>query len=121
MFCYIVFFNTFLKGVLYLTTKCTGVKTRLSVYSPFVYYSSYFESLILLNLQTLKSRRDIMTLRFAKQRLADGKLREYFPLRRKQHTMKTRNNEKYRVFKAHTQRYLNSPIISMQRLLNKPS
>ena len=84
-------------------------------------YQSYFESLTLLNLQTLKSRRDTLTLRFAKQSLADGKLREYFPLRRKQHAMKTRKNEKYRVFKAHTQRYLNSPIISMQRQLNKQS
>ena len=46
-------------------------------------YQSYFESLTLLNLQTLKSRRDTLTLRFAKQSLADGKLREYFPLRRK--------------------------------------
>ena len=84
-------------------------------------YKSYFEALTLLNLQTLKSRREILTLRFARQSLADGKLREYFPLRKKQHRMKTRNNEKYKVFKAHTQRYMNSPIISMQKLLNRSS
>ena len=81
-------------------------------------YRSYFEALTVLNLQTLKSRRQMLTVRFAKQSLADGKLREYFPLRKKQHTMNTRNNEKYKVFKAHTQRYQNSPILSMQRLLN---
>ena len=82
-------------------------------------YISYFEALSDLNFQSLKSRRQMLTLRFAKQSLADGNLRKYFPLRKKQHNMKTRNNEKYQVFKAHTERYRNSPILSMQRLLNK--
>ena len=82
-------------------------------------YICYFEALAVLNLQTLEFRRQILTLRFAKQSLADGKLREYFPLRKKQHLMETRNDEKYHVFKAHTERYRNSPILSMQRLLNR--
>ena len=82
-------------------------------------YKSYLEALTVLNLQTLKIRRQILTLRFAKQSLADGKLREYFPLRKKEHSMGTRNDEKYKVFKANTERYRNSPILSMQRLLNK--
>ena len=60
-----------------------------------------------------------LTLRFAQQSLADGKLRELFPLRRKQHTMDTRRKEKYQVFRAHTERYRNSPIRTMQRLLNE--
>ena len=82
-------------------------------------YNSYFEALATLNLETLKTRRQKLTLRFAKQSLADGKLRDLFPIRSKEHTMKTRRNEKYKVFKAHTDRYRNSPILTMQRLLNK--
>ena len=64
-------------------------------------------------------RRKKLTLRFVKQSLADGKLRDLFPKRSKEHTMRTRRNEKYKVFKAHTDRYKNSPIVSMQRLLNE--
>ena len=82
-------------------------------------YTSYFEALFFLNLETLKTRRKRLTLRFTKQSLADGKLRDLFPIRRKEHTMGTRRNEKYKVFKANTNRYRNSPIISMQRLLNE--
>ena len=82
-------------------------------------YTSYLEALSTLNLETLIIRRQKLTLRFAKQSLADGKLRDLFPIRRKEHTMRTRRNEKYKVFKANTDRYRNSPIISMQRLLNE--
>ena len=46
-------------------------------------YGTYFEALHTLNLQTLKTRRQHFTLRFAKQSLADGKLMELFPLRKK--------------------------------------
>ena len=82
-------------------------------------YKSYSEALSTLNLETLKKRRKMLTLRFVKQSLADGKLRDLFPIRTKQHTMTTCRNEKYKVFKAHTERYKNSPILTMQRLLNE--
>ena len=82
-------------------------------------YNTYFEALTLLDLQTLKLRRQNLTLRFAQQSLADGKLRQLFPLRRKKHSMDTRGNEKFSVFKANTERYKNSPILTMQRLLNE--
>jgi hypothetical protein len=82
-------------------------------------YKSYIEALNTLNLETLKTRRQKLVLRFTKQSLADGKLRDLFPIRTKQHTMTTRRNEKYKVFKAHTERYRNSPIITMQRLMNE--
>jgi hypothetical protein len=84
-------------------------------------YKSYYEALKTLNLETLKTRRQTLTLKFAKQSLADGKLREFFSLRKKKHMMNTRKHEKYKVFKANTERYRNSPIISMQRLLNEGS
>ena len=84
-------------------------------------YKSYHEALKTLNLETLKTRRQKLTLKFAKQSLADGKLREFFPLRTKRHMMNTRKTEKYIIFKANTERYRNSPIIAMQRLLNEAS
>ena len=84
-------------------------------------YKSYHEALKTLNLETLKTRRQKLTLKFAKQSLADGKLREFFPLRKKRHMMNTRKTEKYTVFKANTEIYRNSPIIAMQILLNDAS
>ena len=51
------------------------------------------------------------TLREIVQSLTDDKLRELFPLRRKQHTMDTRRKEKFETFLAYTERYRNSPIL----------
>jgi hypothetical protein len=82
-------------------------------------YVSYFESLQVLGLQTLKERRKMLTLRFIKQSLADGHFHDLFPKRKKIHTMGTRKSEKFKVFHANTNRYKNSPIITMQRLLNE--
>ena len=82
-------------------------------------YKNYFQGLKALGLETLKKRRKALTLRFIKQSLADGKLHKYFPLRRKQHGMETRKEEKYQIIHANTNRYQNSPIIAMQRLLNE--
>ena len=82
-------------------------------------FKSYFEALKTLNIQALKIRRKNLTLRFAQHSLADGKLMELFPLKRKQHTMDTHRKVKFQVFRAHTERYRNSPILTMQRLLNE--
>ena len=82
-------------------------------------YVSYFEALQVLGLQTLKERRKMLSLRFIKQSLADGHFHDLFPKRKKVHTMGTRKTEKYKVFHANTKRYQNSPIVSLQRLLNE--
>ena len=50
--------------------------------------------------------------------IADGLLRDLFPLSAKAHQMETRTAEKYKVLHANTERFRNSPIISMQRMLN---
>ena len=42
-----------------------------------------------------------------------------FPLNEKNHSMKTRNFEKYKVQKAHTERLKRSAVIYMQNLLNE--
>ena len=82
-------------------------------------YKNYFQTLNELGLETLKKRRKVLTLRFAQHSLADGKLHNLFPMRRKQHGMETRKEEKYKIIQANTMRYQNSPIIAMQRLLNE--
>ena len=57
-------------------------------------YKNYFQALNALGLETLKKRRKVLTLRFAQHSLADGKLHNLFPMRRKQHGMETRKEEK---------------------------
>ena len=42
-----------------------------------------------------------------------------FPLNEKEHEMKTRDTERYKVQFALTERLKNSPVIYMQRLLNE--
>ena len=55
-------------------------------------YKTYHEAFKTLNFETLKTRRQKLTLKFANQSLADGKLREFFPLRTKRHLLNTRKN-----------------------------
>ena len=65
-------------------------------------YVTYEKALLTLQLETLESRRKILSLSFAKRSLADGKLRDLFPLTRKDHDMKTRKENKFHVTHAHT-------------------
>ena len=46
-------------------------------------YTTYFEALKTLQLDPLNLRREKLTLGFAKRSLADGKLRDLFPIRKK--------------------------------------
>ena len=82
-------------------------------------YRSYTSSLKFLNLETLEKRRKSILLKFAKTSISDGHFRDLFQRRKKTHSMETRNIEKYRVFHANTERYKNSPILTMQRMLNQ--
>jgi hypothetical protein len=81
-------------------------------------YRTYKEALITLGLCSLQDRRKALTLRFIKQSLADGHFTDLFPKRKFQHNMEKRQKEEFQVFRAHTSRYQNSPILTMQKLLN---
>ena len=81
--------------------------------------TNYEESLSQLNLLTLDKRRDILSLRWAKKCLTNEKTAKMFPLTQRNHDYPLRKQEKYKVFRANTQRMKNSPIIYMQHLLNK--
>jgi hypothetical protein len=82
-------------------------------------FTTYNEALEKLGLQNLKLRRKYLTLRFAKRSLADGHFKDLIVKRKPDHKMETRKRNFYEVTHANTQRFKNSPIITMQHLLNE--
>ena len=82
-------------------------------------YQNYQTGLQALQLDSLEKRRKTICLNFAQTSIADGHFRDLFPMRRENHQMATRHKQKFKVFKAHTERFKNSPILTMQRMLNK--
>ena len=81
-------------------------------------YKNYSQALEVLGLEKLETRRKILTLIFANSGIEDGILNDLFPHRSKYHKMNTREEEHYKVTHAHTERFRNSPILTMQRMLN---
>ena len=82
-------------------------------------YKNYEDALKILKLDNLEKRRDKLTLNLAKSSLKIQKMNKLFPLNEKQHDMTKRNCEKFKVRKTKTERYLNSAVVSMQRMLNE--
>ena len=81
-------------------------------------YQSYENALNMLDLDTLKDRREYLCLKFARKSLKNPKMKALFPPNIKEHTMETRDEEHFKVFFSNTNRYRDSPIIYMQTLLN---
>ena len=81
-------------------------------------YASYQKSLQSLKLDTLEIRRQKLNMKFAKGCLKIDKLCPMFPLNDVKHDMEKRNNERYKVNHAKTERYRQSSIPYLQRLLN---
>ena len=82
-------------------------------------YKNYSDAMKLLELDTLKQRREQLCLSFALKCLKHPKFKKMFPENQKEHEMNTRDKEKYKVQFALTKRLQNSPIIYMQKLLNQ--
>ena len=82
-------------------------------------YPGYQQALARLGIETLKSRREILCLNFAKKCVKNDKLKHMFPEKVDAHNMKMRKNENYEVQFANTGRLQKSPIIYMQKLLNE--
>ena len=82
-------------------------------------YTTYEESLIKLNLDSLSQRRQILCLKFAKDGIKHNKLSDLLPLRTKEHDMQIRQSDKYKVDFANTERLRNGSIITMQNYLNE--
>ena len=82
-------------------------------------YKTYENALNILELDTLKDRREKLCLAFAQKCLKNKKMKHLFPPNRKNHEMETRVYENFEVFHANTERFKNGPIIYMQNLLNR--
>ena len=81
-------------------------------------YTSYSDALKVLNIESLEDRRNSLCLQFAKNRLKVDKLRKMFPKSSTLHGMTKRNAEPFIVNRTLTERYLNSAVPQMQRMLN---
>ena len=64
------------------------------------------------------NRREKLCLKFAKACFKNEKLNDMFPKSKKNHAMDKRQNEKFLIRNARTERLQRSAIIHMQRLLN---
>ena len=84
-------------------------------------YKNYKDALKLTNLESLDERRRAISLKFARNCLNNENFSKLFPLNNQIHGMKVRNHLKYKINKANTERYKNSSIPYMQRLLNDDS
>ena len=76
------------------------------------------DALKLLNIESLEDRRSSLCLKIAKNCLKVDKLRKMFPKSSTLHEMKKRKAESFIVNRTLTERYLNSAIPQMQRMLN---
>ena len=72
-----------------------------------------------LGLESLFARRETLCLNFALKCVKNEKTKHMFPMNKKQHDMETRQEEKFNVQFANTNRLKNSPIIHMQKLWNE--
>ena len=84
-------------------------------------YENYENALELVNLEKLKDRRERLCLIFAKKCLQNEKTADMFPKNKHKSNMQTRKPEEFKVNHANTDRYKNSAIPYMQRLLNDDS
>ena len=82
-------------------------------------YKNYENALEMLDLDSLQERRRKQCLKFAKDCLKNEKMKKLFPLNVQNRELKTRHKETYKENKAYTERYRNSAIPYMQRLLNE--
>ena len=81
-------------------------------------YYNYENALKLSGLQSLEERREMMSLKFAKNCLKNLNFSKLFPKDEKKHRMKKRNSSEYLVKRANTERLRKSSIPYMQRQLN---
>ena len=82
-------------------------------------FQTYKNALMILDIETLSERREKLCLNFALKSSKHPKTRHMFPVNKKEHVMGTRNQEKYIVQHAHTDRLKDSAIVFMQNMLNE--
>ena len=70
---------------------------------------------------TLKEKREHLFTNFARKCTEVEQIKHLFPLNDKNHHMKTRHNEPYKIQKFNTERMRNSTIVQIQMKLNSIS
>ena len=80
-------------------------------------YVNYESALLKLNLTTLEERRSTLNLKFAQNSIKNQNMRHIF-MKKKEKCYNTRNQEKYEVFHANTERKQKFSVIQMQHQLN---
>ena len=81
-------------------------------------YTTYKKGLKYLNLYTVDRRRENLCINFGKKCIKTDKIKHLSPLENSNHKMKTRNKQKFTLYKQNTKRYQKSSIPYMRRLLN---
>jgi hypothetical protein len=84
-------------------------------------YQNYEQSLISLKMDSLHLRREMLLYSFGKKCILLDQTKELFPKSNKVHDMKTRNKEEFQVIHTNTERFRNSTIPYIQRMLNEKS
>ena len=79
---------------------------------------NYKKALNKLGLESLEERREYLSLQFAKKSLQNHKMKNLFPKKIIKHDHKLRNQDKFKINYARTNRYKNSAVPHMQKLLN---
>ena len=82
-------------------------------------YWNYEDALKVLKLEPLHERREKLLLKFGKQCTMLEQSKDLFPLKQKNHSMNTMTGEKYEVVKCNTERFRDSTVPYIQRILNK--
>jgi hypothetical protein len=81
-------------------------------------YENYDNARAVLKIETLYERRKNLLKVFGKKCLVLEQTKELFPLNDREFLMQTRNQEKYKVLNANTERLKNSTVPYIQKMLN---
>ena len=84
-------------------------------------YISYKNAQNVLQLETLKDRREVLFRRFAMNSLKVSQMSTIIKEKIQTHIMETRNKENYEIENANTDRLKNSAGVQIQYFLNRPS
>ena len=82
-------------------------------------FTNYKNLLKCLNLVTLKQRRELFCLKFAKNCVNSDKVKNLIPLKKSQHKMKKRKQKKFKTTRSKTKRMQKSALPFMRKLLNE--
>ena len=82
-------------------------------------YIGYKDGLLKLDIENLSERKKELCLNFVRKCITNPKTKHIFPENVKNHPMKRRMEERFKVNHANTERLRESSIIYMQHLLNE--